>query len=201
MAAKPRVRWFQFRLRTLLVGLTLLAVVPGGYVVYQRAEARKQKAAVDELNELGAEVYARPKWLHSLLVPGAPGDVVGLGLRNRTRVNDSNLAPLADLSELIWLDLQYTAVTDAGLVHLSGLKKLERLRLDETQITDAGLAHLSGLPNLQVVNLSSTQITDAGLAHLEYLPSLQEVNLQKTKITPAATSKLLQAQPNLQIIR
>jgi Leucine-rich repeat (LRR) protein len=201
MAAQPATRWFQFRLRTLLLGFLFLAVIPGGYVAYQRADARRQKAAAEKLSALGAEIYARPNRLHSLLVPGAPGDVVGLAMRNRMRVDDRNLAPLADLSELVWIDLQATSVTDAGLVHLSGLKKLERLRLDETQISDAGLARLAGLANLRVLNLSETQITDAGLAHLKHLPRLEEVYLQKTQVTPAAALGLFQDKPNLNVIR
>jgi hypothetical protein len=201
MSAKPPVRWFQFRLRSLLIALTLLAVVPGGYVVHQRGVAQRQTAAVAKLKELGAEVYARPNWLHSFLVPGAPGDVVGLGLRQPYWLTREELAPLADLTDLVWLDLQHTNATDDALVPLSRLKNLERLRLDETAITDAGLVHLAGLPNLHTLNLSETQITDAGLAHLEHVESLGELYLQKTQVTPAGTAQLQQALPMLDIIR
>ena len=72
MSSKPRFRWFQFRLRSLLIALTLLAIVPGGYIVHERGEAQRMKAAVAMLGaELQhIEVYAHPNWLHSLLVPG-----------------------------------------------------------------------------------------------------------------------------------
>jgi hypothetical protein len=202
MSAKPRVRWFQFRLRSLLIAFTLLAVIPGGYVVHQRGVAQRQKAAVAKLKELGyVEVYARPNWLHSFLVPGSPGDVVGLGLRQPHWLTREDLAPLADLTELVWLDLQDTNATDDALIPLAHLKNLERLRLDETAVTDAGLAHLAGLPNLHTLNLSQTAITDTGLAHLEHLESLGELYLQKTRVTPAGAAQLQQALPMLDIIR
>jgi Leucine-rich repeat (LRR) protein len=201
MSAKPRVRWFQFRLRSLLIALTLLAIIPGGYVALERGKAQRQKAALVKLNELGAEVYARPNWLHSLLVPGAPGDVVGLGLRQPNWLTREDLAPLADLTELVWLDLQDTNATDDALIPVSGLKNLERLRLDETAITDDGLAHLAGLPNLHTLNLSQTAITDTGLAHLVHVESLGELYLQKTRVTPAGTAQLQRTLPMLDIIR
>jgi Leucine-rich repeat (LRR) protein len=201
MSARPPVRWFQFRLRSLLIALTLLAVIPGGYIVHERGEAQRQTAAVAKLKELGAEVYARPNWLHTLLVPGAPGDVVGVGLRQPYWYTPEDLAPLADLSELVWIDLQDSNVTDDALVRLASLPNLERLRLDETQITDAGLLHLAGLPKLHTLNLSSTKITDAGLAHLARLPNLKELYIQKTQVTPAGTAKLQQALPEADIVR
>jgi Leucine rich repeat len=202
MSAKPPVRWFQFRLRSLLIVLTLLAVVPGGYVVHERGEAKRQKEAVAKLKELHyVEVYARSNWLHSLLVPGAPGEVVGLAIMHPRAYDSEQLAPLAELHTLIWLDLDGIPLTDEALVHLSRLHNLKRLRLDETQITDAGLAHLSGLKRIDTLNLSYTKITDAGLIHLQQLPLLEELYIQKTQVTSAGVSQLQQALPALDIIR
>ncbi len=202
MSAKPPVRWFQFRLRSLLIGLTLLAIVPGGYIVHERGEAQRLKTAVAKLNELQhVEVYARPNWLHSLLVPGAPGDIVGLGIHHPRAIDDSQLAPLAELDSLVWLDVDGVPLTNESLVHISRLKHLERLRLDETQITDAGLIHLTRLPKLHTLNICYDKITDAGLVHLAKLPNLQELYIQKTQVTPAGTAKLQQALPEADIIR
>lgn len=203
MTTQPPVRWFQFRLRSLLIGLTLLAIVPGGYIVHERGEAQRVKAAVSktEAELQHVEVYARPNWLHSLLVPGAPGDVVGLGIHHPRAIDDSQLAPLAEVHTLIWLDVVGVPLTDDAVVHIARLKNLKRLRLDETPITDAGLIHLTRLPKLHTLNLSSTQITDAGLAHLAKLHNLKELYLQKTQVTPAGTAKLQQALPGADIIR
>lgn len=203
MSAKSRFRWFQFRLRSLLMGLTLLAVIGGGYIVHERGEAQRLKRAVAKLGaELQhIEVYAHPNWLHSLLVPGAPGDVVGLAIHHPRAIDDSQLAPLAELHTLIWLDVVGVPLTDDAAIHISRLENLERLRIDETPITDAGLIHLARLPKLHTLNLSSTPITDAGLTHLAKVSNLKELYIQKTQVTPAGTAKLQQALPGADIIR
>jgi len=50
---KPKRRWYQFSLKTVLVVLTLLCLGPGRYVAYEQAKARKQKAAVEAIEKLG----------------------------------------------------------------------------------------------------------------------------------------------------
>jgi Leucine-rich repeat (LRR) protein len=194
--ALRRLPRFQFGLRTLLIGATLVAILLGGFVVYQREEIRRQKAAIAALKQLGAEIYSRPQWQHTLLDPTAPGYVVGLALRRPERVtDDAELAPLADLSELVWLDLDGLPLTDASLSHIAGLKKLERLKLEESTITDAGLAHIAHLPKLRVVSIYKTQISDAGLEHLAKLPAFEELHSGRTRITPEALERLRQARP------
>lgn len=186
---------FQFGLRTLLIGTTLLALLFGGWVVVQREEIRRQKAAIAALEQIGAEIYTRPQWQHSLLDSTAPGYVVGLALRQPDKVTDDKLAPLADLSELVWLNLDNLPLTDQSLAHLSRLNKLKQLRLDESTITDAGLVHIARLPKLEMVNVYKTSVSDAGLAHLAKLPALNELHSGRSRITPAALEQLRQSRP------
>jgi hypothetical protein len=198
MRNSQRGRWFQFRLRSLLLALTVVGVVGGRWIIHQRDLARKQKAAVAKLKEVGAEIYSRPSWVHSLLVPDAPGHVLGIGLRGRKQVTDTSLAPLADLSMLVWIDLQDTAISDAGLVHISGLKKLERLRLDETQISDVGLHQLANLPSLRMLNVSRTRVSDAGLDYLTTLP-IGELYLMKSGVTDEGVQRFRHVRPDVNI--
>src|SRR5260221_1201809 len=53
---KPKRRWYQFSLKTLLVSMTLLCIGPGGHVAYEQNKARRQKAAVEAIQELGGIV-------------------------------------------------------------------------------------------------------------------------------------------------
>ena len=198
MAAISKRRWFQFSLKTLLAVMTFLAVVPGGWLIYQKKQARRHAEAARKLRKMGAEVYAKPKWLWSQLEPGSPGIIVGVGLRYRD-LTDAELQPLSSIRELVWLDLNDTAVGDDGLFHLSGLTGLKRLRLDETQITDAGLAHLAGLTQLEQLNLYKSPITDAGLVHLAALANLKELSLQRTQVTAEGVAKLQKSLPKCQI--
>ncbi|MBC7855618.1 MAG: hypothetical protein IAF94_19480, partial [Pirellulaceae bacterium] len=74
MTTTPKRRWFQFSLGRMLLVLTLLCIGPGGYVAYQQQEARRQDAAVAQLNELrGTQAYIRPHWLRRWIDGPAAG--------------------------------------------------------------------------------------------------------------------------------
>jgi hypothetical protein len=167
MSFFPKTRWFQFSLRTLLIMVTLLCVGPGGYLVYQQRLAKRETDAVAWLSkDPGTQLYTRPDWLPTLLARRSAGYVVGAGLQSR-ETKDADLAPLAELSGLVWLHLNDTALTDQGLVHLSGLANLERLRLDETQVTDAGLQQIAKLRRLKTLNVYRTRVSDEGVKKLQ----------------------------------
>jgi len=196
----PRRRWGQWSLRTLLIATTVIAVGPGGWVVYQRQEMQRQERALAKLRQPGVEVYARRHWLWTLLAGRSSGQVVGLGMRNLDQ-SEARMSPVADLADLIWLDAIGPQTTDADLFPLARLTKLQRLRVDESQVTDAGLVHLAGLRRLEALNLSETQVTDAGLVYLAGLSRLETLSLRKTRATDAGVQQLQQALPNLKIER
>ena len=83
------------------------------------------------------------------------------------RVKLDDLAPLAGLASLQWLDVSHTQVTD--LTPLAGLVSLQRLEVSRTQVTD--LSPLAGLASLQWLEVSQTQV--AHLSPLAGLASLQ----------------------------
>ena len=82
--AKPERRWFQFRLRTLLIAVMLLAL-PLSWVAVRMERARRQREVVDEIVRLGGvslydweatpppigqsmlDVKPYPAWLRKLL--------------------------------------------------------------------------------------------------------------------------------------
>ena len=169
---KPRRRWLQFSLRTLLV-LMLVFGCGFGWFAHEVQQARAQREAVKAIEELGGMVYCEP----------ASGGMI----RNR-----SGLGREVAGGRLVWGRSGYreTQVTDAGLVHLRGLTQLRLLYLNNTQVTDAGLAHLRGLTQLQELDLASTQVTDAGLEHLRGLTQLEWLNLDSTQVTDAGLEHL-----------
>src|SRR6185369_15051691 len=108
MSDKPQRRWYQFSLKTLLVGLTLLCLGPGGYVAYEQNKARKQKAAVEAIEKLGGFVdpfYSETIPERSAMMRQILGDE---SFGNTRKVDFGN-----------------TQVTDACLAHLAELTKLE----------------------------------------------------------------------------
>ena len=68
---KPRRRWLQFRLRTLLIAVTLVALLLG-YVAWEREQCRRGRQALNMLVQKPPGEYSwptsdRPGWLKYLL--------------------------------------------------------------------------------------------------------------------------------------
>ena len=223
---KPKLRWFQYSLRTLLVVVTLFAV-PCSWLAVKRQQARREREAAAAFQTLGGEVKwsqpSGPEWLRKQIGDDLFTHVDFLGLGG-TEVTDEGLERLKWLSQLQGLNLGQTDVTDAGLEHLKGLSQLrvlgllgcrnitdagleslkglsqlQTLGLRETNITDAGLEHLKGLSQLQYLNLSFTSVTDTGLENLKRLSQLRELSLRSTRVTPESVKKLEAALPKCKV--
>jgi len=169
---KPKLRWYQFSLRTLLI-VTLVVAVFFGWVASSRLRRAKQnREAMAEVFKVKAEIEnlggrvvmafdraAGVLYIAEVRIPQGP-------------FGEAELEHLKGLTKIEYLSLSYTQVTDAGLVHLGGLTNLKWLNLSHTQVTDAGLVHLKGLTNLEFLHLSYTQVTDEGVKKLqEALPN------------------------------
>ncbi len=153
---KRKLRWCQFRLRTLLLVVPILGIGLGwlGVSLRQLKEIVDRRQLEDRLQRAGghsSDEYKR-------------GGRVWKWAKAST---DAALECLEDLPQLQILDLTDSQVTDAGLEHVKKLVHLERLFLDGTGVTDAGLEHLKGLTELRVLQLYATQVTDAGVANLQ----------------------------------
>jgi hypothetical protein len=192
-------RWFRFRLRTLLVMVTLLSV-PLGWVGWELDQRRREKAAIAWVEEMGGTVYlfseagsfdprnwwkkTTDKWF---------GDRVHTVMLDSTQVSVlSLLTELKNLNELILINTQ---VTD--LSPLTELNNLRSLRLIGTQLND--LSPLAELKNLERLALNSfpnniTRVCDPWqLADLKNLKSLELMNTQVIDISPLAELKNLEA--------
>jgi hypothetical protein len=228
-APKPKRRWFQYSLRTLLVVVTLFAI-PCSWLVVMLRQAERQRKAVAAIRNLGGSTglgsySSPPEWLRSLvgddffqtvnsvdlnLTKVTDSDLEnldGLGqlkhvsLFGADKITDAGLGHLERMSQLLKLNLAFTKVGDAGLEHIKGLNQLEDLSLTGTNITDDGLKHLKGLNHLDRLLLSHTKITDAGLEHLKGLSQLKLLWLYDTQVTDEGARKLQQALPNCRIGR
>jgi hypothetical protein len=226
-AAQPRTRrrWYQFRLRTLLIGVTV-AGCGFGWLGLKVREARRQQAAVATIEKMGGGIgydyeydaqgnYVPdhvpdhvpnptppgPAWLRALLGDDFFRSVykVYLPAWRERHITDADLEQLVGFTKLAMAELDGTQVTDAGLEHLSGLTRLEWLSLDETQVTDAGLEHLRLLTRLKGLSLKGTRVTDAGLEHLKGLTRLDWLGLNKTQVTDAGVAQLQKALPKCKI--
>ncbi|MFZ1933349.1 MAG: hypothetical protein WAU84_06360, partial [Thermoguttaceae bacterium] len=164
-----KLRWYQWRLRTLFV-LTLLVAIGMSWLAVTIQNQRKQKAAAEAIRKTGGTVTCKPTWLGKLLRDDSL--VIVTIVQRWPSANDARLADLEGLSQLTFVNLYNSEVTDAGLAHLEGLSQLRFLGLSDTKVTDAGLMHLQGMSRLRLLFLNGTKVTDAGLAHLDGLNCL-----------------------------
>ncbi|MCS7016123.1 MAG: hypothetical protein RMJ19_03160 [Gemmatales bacterium] len=114
-------------------------------------------------------------------------------------VRDDELALLAEMPNLIELNLAGTNIGDAQLNWVAKLSHLRVLKLQRTAVTDAGLKLLRSLPQLEVLNLYGTQVTDQGLAELGGLKKLKRLYVWGTKVTETGARKLMAAIPGLHV--
>jgi hypothetical protein len=190
---KPRRRWLQYSLRTLLV-LMLVLGCGLGWFAHKVQRARAQRKAAAAIKAVGGRLLYAPvsgagvrtavAWVGKLLDEELSGDVIGGDLAE-TLITDAGLEHLWGLTQLRALSLAGAQVTDAGLGHLRGLTQLRELYLANTPVSDAGLVHLRGLRQLVVLYLDNTHVTDAGLEHLRGLTELQTLGLNNTQVSDA----------------
>ena len=209
----PKHRWFQVSLRWQLL-FALLLSIPCIWFVAKMEHAARQKAAVEEIENLGGLVWfdyqfdvsgvevpdAEPPgepWLRRLLGGDFFTTVTKLDL-TQTEIADAGLKHLEGLTDLQSLSLG-DRVTDTGLEHLKGSAQLHMLSLRATKVTDAGLANLKALRQLQWLDLAETTVTDAGLEQLKGLTRLQSLDLRGTEVTDAGLKALQKALPNCKI--
>ncbi|MGH7138792.1 MAG: DUF4240 domain-containing protein [Pirellulales bacterium] len=168
----PDRRWFQFRLKWLLIFVTLLAV-PLSWLGWKLEEKRREQWAEAELDKFcvimshnyiddpfADSVPPGPRWLRRLL-----GDDF------------------------------FVHATAVKFVP----PKFARRANSGPPINDDGLELLRHLPALEKVFLAKSQVTDRGLRHIRGLKKLKYLDLRDTKISGEALAKLLQALPNCEI--
>jgi hypothetical protein len=204
-------RWPQIRLRTLLVGIALLAmclsVVVNG--------AHRERSVIAALRARGAHLL--------ISIPQSwPGPLQEQLYGNRLArwilktLGDGYLEHLHDISlpaspELAkaksvsrWLHLQPDAPpgNDADLQLIGSLPRTSALLaidLSCTCVTDTGLRHLAHLPNLRRLELCGTDIDGRGLSYLGGLTELSSLRLDSTNINDAGLQSMPEL-PNLQLL-
>ncbi len=188
-------RWFQFSLRTLLVGVTLLAVACawlGKRIELKRQERATKEAIVKSGGLVGYDYQVNgteppgPEWLQLVLGENFFSEIESVSFYfGRGKVTDVETANLRELTNLQLLDLSETSVSDAGLANLKQLFQLRDLNLAGTKVTGAGLRDLKGLSKLETLAFHRTDVGDAGLENLKELTNLHHLYLQETHVTDA----------------
>ena len=85
-----------------------------------------------------------------------------------TKVNDSALAAISEMTSITQLSLKNTEVTDKGIAKLAKLP-IRKIYLNHTAVTDGSVSVLKQF-SLDTLYIESTKISDLGLRQLKNLP-------------------------------
>ena len=140
---QPKLRWFQYSLRSLFL-LTLVVAIGMSWLAVTMRNQRQQTRVARAIERAGGSVASERTWLGKLLGDDSLANVTHVYNCGKP-ISDADLANFQGLSQLQWLNLAGSNVTDAGLVYLQGLSQLKYLGLSGTKVTDAGLVRLQGL--------------------------------------------------------
>ena len=201
-AARPRLRWYQYRLRTLLL-FVLLVNIGMSAVATRMQKARRQRDAVAAIEKSGGSVWYDhevdesgspllpghrpppwPSWLRTLF-----GDDFFRTVVTAYVESDAEFESLKQLDQLQHLSCG-DSVTNAGLARLKELRHLRNLDLIGDDSVAAGLEHITALTQLEELNLSNTDVGDAELERLKGMAQLRYLGLVGTRITDAGLRHL-----------
>lgn len=199
MTAKPKRRWFQFSLRTLLVFMTV-AGFGLGYIGYERRLAQQQHESEAALSKQGIKLLGFRKDYRAGLLRRILGDdsagrkqlvVIRPGLAaSLPAVMDQVIANLAQLPNAKSLVFEDTQIGDEELGHFRWLTHVQHIRLNQTQVTDLGLQELRAFKSLRQLNVMGTRTGDAGLEEIARHQDLETLGIGGTKITDAGLREL-----------
>ena len=173
----------QFRLRTALIGVTLLAI-PLAWFAHELRESSRQDAIAIRLEEAGAFVQYEGEYLPRVT-----------GVYFIERDADDAIELFAGLPDLTEVTLQFSDFSNEQLRHLIHLKHLESVDLKWTPISDQGLAFLAQIPSIRslklnksyapkrVANVSKSQLTDQALKHISMMRNLEKLIIWGAEIS------------------
>jgi Leucine-rich repeat (LRR) protein len=119
---------------------------------------------------------------------------------SHTRVTDSAVERLQQLSKLKTIHLADTGVTNASLPALGRLRALTILDLSGTKVTGS-FEPLQNLTNLNWLVLGRLSLDAAAIAAIGDCPNLSRLTLKGTTCPSDALQKLTEKKPNLTIDR
>jgi hypothetical protein len=209
--ARPALGLLRFRLRTLLLAITVLCVLVGLHMRRKRFEhevaARIRPFGgiifydyqVDAQENLRASAPSSvPRWLAKFVGDDFFSRPAYLSL-GTPEAGDSDLRLIAQLTSLRVLILHCRCVGNEGLAKLAVLTKLRSLRMYGTPVDDEALRIVENMPNLQALDLGYTRITDRSIPLLAKCKRLTRLSLIPSAITRSGKEKLKSALPDCAI--
>jgi len=149
---KPKRRWYQFSLRTLLVVVLVLSPF-FAWVGWELEKTRREQAVVGTIEAFGGWVEYHE--------PNLPPRIAQYFRRTQKVDMQLPFSVTRDGSLAF-----HPTIDDNSMTLFEGFTGLEELNLQWTDITDSGLEHLRGLTNLKKLDLSASRVTPEGVEEL-----------------------------------
>lgn len=198
-----QLRVFRFRLRTLLVVISLLAVAlafVGNVIVH----ARRQSAIAARIKEAGGEWTFHPEYepytdepeLY-LFCRRTFGEHACRHIKqvnfHKNKPIDKELALLQRLPQLGMLRLVGHKLTDKSLAHIARCRNLQSIVLQRypynyKQFSPAGIAQLGQLPRLR--HLSVVDLDEAQLREVARFSQLERLEIESADTNPAVLAEV-----------
>lgn len=140
-----RRRWFRFRLRTLLIMVTLMSI-PLVWVGWELDQRRREKPTI--------------AWVEEMRGSCDTSLFAGLFSDKRSRWEKTRDKWFGERVQFVWI--ANTQVIDLKL--LTDLKNLRKIILDNTHVSD--YSHLAELKKLELLGLVNTQVSDEQVEEL-----------------------------------
>lgn len=210
--ALPRV---QFRLRSLVIGMSIVAVA----LAPVRAEIARCQSIQSLVNVVSAqhgELYfdyqlieegavlrqlesSQPSWIRSTLGAHAFAQVIEVRL-DQQPISDEILGKIARICpKLAHLSLRSAQANCAQLSQIASCKSLTQLDLSGNPISDAAVDFLGELTCLETLCLEDTQIDGDCFDLLVRLPELKNLTLVNSPVTDESLKKLANS-PSIELL-
>ena len=208
---KPKRRWFQLSLRTLLLLVMLASAVPG-WIGLEWAQRRREKLAIGWVAEMGGNVqFNSQTWRGNRAVKVTirkekniwdldylPNfyllDVEVLGTPLSGLIPREEMNILTNLQRLLSLLINLYFDNNSQLIDLSplsDLKSLEELRIWNTPVAD--LSPLATLKRFEAIEFFNAPVSDLSpLAGLSRLKELQVIIAPVSDLSPLSALKNLE---------
>lgn len=146
-----------------------------------------------------------PENLAVILQAGARVRTVAGGIEVSFHLGDRQvsadvLSRVADLPNVVTLNLKRTNINNNDLRHISQMHSLKKLHLELTKIDDRAIRYLSGLKKLQYLNLFGTSVSDVGLKELHSNRGLTHLYVWQSKITSEGIREIQLHLPELKVV-
>ena len=147
-----RNRRYSIRHVFILISLVALGLSP---VAIELRKIRSDHAIAKSLQEQGVQIlFERNR------IPGFPSRVTAVSFENHEHdLLPSQLALVAQLNDLVSLNLNGTVMSDQCINELHQCNRVRFLYLSNTNLSDQGLRKLAILPNLTAVHVDGTNVS------------------------------------------